>query len=456
MNVLLIKPWGDSFSWYHSHMLGLTYLAGYIRKMGHQVEILDAVFLRLNKNDLLQEITHRTPDIIGVTAMTHEIPRARSIFDAIKTANPNTWTILGGPHATARPSETIEEIPELDFAISGEGEQPFTSLLERIEGGSHDFEGIEGLAFRDSREAIFNGPQTSYVDLKSIPQPAVDLYYRKGWFNNHLNSEYRIFCSRGCPFRCAYCLRVLGNRVRWRSPDAVIEEWIKAVEYYGARDVFLHDEIFLYDNPNTHAILDGVFRAGLHKKARFHAMTHVKLINKEILEKAACVNCFKVCIGVESGNNEILKRVNRSYTMNEAHEAVQEIKKAGLHPFTFFILGHPGETHRTILDSIKAAVKMNPYEIGMGVMVPYPGTEIYELAKKHQGGYCLNNVDWDAYDRYGGRAMEFDNFTHFQLVIYQVIGYLAFFLLNGKIKGIFRYFSPKIRAAIRVILGRSL
>lgn len=251
-------------------------------------------------------------------------------------------------------------------------------------------------------------------------------------------------------------MRVLGNKVRWRKPGAVLEEWEKAVRCYGAKVVFFHDEIFLYDNPHTHAILDGILPTGITRDAVFNGMTHIRLINEEILEKARHANCYKICIGVESGNDEILKRVHRNYTVREANAAVQTIKKHKIRPFTFFILGHPGETHRTLRDTIRAAVKMNPFEIGMGIMVPYPGTEIYDLAKANHGGYRLPDRDWDAYDRYGGRALEFQHFSYRTLLLYQIAGYLLFFVLNGKFKGMFDYMYPKLKAIKRLISNRGL
>jgi radical SAM superfamily enzyme YgiQ (UPF0313 family) len=185
-------------------------------------------------------------------------------------------------------------------------------------------------------------------------------------------------------------------------------------------------------------------------------MTHVKLVNDEILAKAKEANCYKICIGVESGNNDVLKRVHRNYTIEEAHAAVQMIKRHKIRPFTFFILGHPGETHRTLRDTIAAAVRINPFEIGMGIMVPYPGTEIYDLARQSKGGYKLTDADWDAYDRYGGRALTFEKFTYRQLLAYQIVGYLLFFILNGKFKGMFNYVYPKLHAVRRLVSGKAL
>ena len=456
MKVLLTKSWPDSFDWYHSHMLGLAYLAGYIRRLGHEVEILDGSFLRMNEKTFLSALDQKHADVIGITAMTHEIPRARTIAQFIKAASPHTPVVLGGPHATVRPAETLAEIPEIDFAVAGEGERPLESLLQQMQSKEKEYQSIPGLAYRMQSEIAFTGPQRDFLDLKSAPGPAVDLYYSEGWFKDHPKSEYRILASRGCPFRCSYCLRVLGNRVRWRDPAAVIEEWEKAVRYYQARVVFFHDEIFLYNNPHTHAILDGIIRTGIHERAVFNGMTHVSLISDEILRKAKKAGCYKICIGIESGNDEILKSVRRNYTVEEANDAVGQIKRHKIRPFAFFILGHPGETHKTLRDTIRAAVRINPFEIGMGIMVPYPGTEIYELAKSNQGGYKLLAADWDAYDRYGGKALGFDNFTYRQLLMYQIVGYFLFFVLNGKFSGMFNYFLPKLKAVKRLLLNQKL
>jgi anaerobic magnesium-protoporphyrin IX monomethyl ester cyclase len=456
MRILLIKPWDNSFNWYHSHMLGIAYLAGYLRQLGHIVEIADAGFERMGEEKLLHRIKESQFDVAGVTAMTHEIPKARTIFKYIKSVKPDVHTVLGGPHATALPLETIREIPKLDFAIAGEGEKPFELLLERIEENRFDYNGIKGLAFRTREGAFYNGNQDCFLDLENIPQPAVDLYYNRDWFRNNKKSEYRIFASRGCPFNCSYCMRVLGNKVRWRNIDAIVEEWIKAVRFYGATNVFFHDEIFLYNNPHTHEILDKIIASGIHKEASFVAMTHVNLVNDEILEKAREANCKKICIGVESGNNEILKRINRNYTIEEAYAAVQKIKKHKIKPFTFYILGHPGETHNTLRDTIKSAIKINPYEMGMGIMVPYPGTEIFRLAKENKGGYRLTGADWDGYNRYGSTAMEFENFTIRQLLIYQIAGNFLFYAVNGKFTGMFRYLGPKMKAVFRLLLGKKL
>jgi anaerobic magnesium-protoporphyrin IX monomethyl ester cyclase len=111
MRVLLIKPWENSFNWYHSHMLSIAYLAGYIRTLGHKVEIIDGSFDRLNQEQLINRLKNTQADIVGITSMTHEVPKARIIFKFVKSVKPGIHTVIGGPHASARPRETLEEIP---------------------------------------------------------------------------------------------------------------------------------------------------------------------------------------------------------------------------------------------------------------------------------------------------------------------------------------------------------
>ncbi len=247
MKVVLVKPWGEKTEWWKgSHMVGLVYLAGHLRSKGLEVSILDARFLGLKPQELKAELSGSDTDVIGVTSMTHEIPKVRTILRWVKGFSKDIWTFLGGPHSSGRPVETLQEIQELDFVVCGEGELPFAAALERLESGQGYFEGIEGLSFRNGNEVIYNGPQSKVIDLAEIPQPAVDLYYKPGFFANNREGVYYLNCSRGCPFRCAYCSKLLGRKVRWRTPEAITDEWIRAIREFGAQHVSVIDSIFFY------------------------------------------------------------------------------------------------------------------------------------------------------------------------------------------------------------------
>ena len=455
MRVLLVKPWPDSFSWYRSHMVSLVYLASSLRDAGHKVRIIDGHFMKLDEDAVCRMVGAEKAGLVGITAMTHEIPRAQKIARYLKENGIDAPVVIGGPHATAVPERTLSECEAFDYVIAGEGENAIKRLADSLENGETP-DDIPGLARRENGGVCFVPSEQEYVEPAEIPMPAVDLYYQPGHFENTKDDEYRIFTSRGCPYNCAFCMQVLGRKLRWRPVDDVIAEWRQAVELYKAKKVFVHDEIFLWNNERTHEILDRLIETGLNQKHYWYAMTRVELVDRPLLEKAKKAGCRRIYIGIESGNDLILHKIHREYTVNQAIEAVRTVKSCGLEVFTFFILGHPGESDGTVIDSILTAVRMAPTEMGMGIMVPYPGTEVYDLAAAGKEGYTLNNAGWEAYDRYGGEAMTIDGLPGKRLVKYQIFGYLAMYIYNLQFRNMIRYFAPKVKAVFRILIGKRL
>lgn len=448
MKIVLIKPHSDGFNWASSHMVGLTYLAGYLREKGHEVNILDAAFLSMDFSAIVSWMGTCNAQVFGITAMTHEIPNARKIIEWLKKSQRNIWTILGGPHATAMPKEILQEIDDLDFAISGEGELPLTKLLNYLEVGNKNYSDIDGLTYRSGNNIVNNTPQAGYLDLSKTPQPAVDLYYNRDFFlQNHQKTYYLTTC-RGCPYNCAYCSKALGRHVRWRSTESILEEWNKAINIYGANKVQIIDEIFLYNNKQVNEILDYLIENDFAKKASFTAAVHPNIVDRSIIKKAKKAGCILIQIGIESGNDAILQKIGRPYTIEKAYNAVQIIKEEGIKTHCYYIIGHPGETHRTIIDTIKSAIKINPFEIGLGIMVPYPGTQVYEMAKTGSEGYKLCDVDWDSYDRYGGNSIKIDGIKAWHISFYQISGYILFYFINYRFKDMYNYFRPRIRTVL--------
>ncbi len=199
-------------------------------------------------------------------------------------------------------------------------------------------------------------------------------------------------------------------------------------------------------------VLENLTKNGIHKEAKFSASIHPNLVGRrEIIRKAREAGCTSINIGIESGNNDILRKLHRKYTIEEAHQAVNILNEEGMKTHGYYIIGHPGETHKTVLDTIRAVSRINTTEIGIGVMVPYPGTEIYEMAKKNTNGYRLTHTDWDAYDKYGGSALHFEWLKKWHIKLYQVLGYLLFYLRKMRIRDMLRYLAPRMRAGIQAL-----
>ena len=267
--VVLVKTAPEKImqgQWYRRPWLGLSTLASFIRARGIDCDIVDMQFSSIGMDEAVALIKRSGADLVGVTAMTHEISRADDLAGRIKQELPGSITAVGGPHCTALPLRTMQEFPGFDFAVTGEGEY---TLLELIDGLNNDrpFEDIKGLAFRRDGQIVINERRDWIEDLDSLGFPAWDLYPAV--------EEYPIYSSRGCPFSCKFCMRVLGRKVRYRSPENVVAEMEYVVDKFGAKRISFQDETFTVNRQRAEAIIDMVVARGLNRKVRWDICSRV-------------------------------------------------------------------------------------------------------------------------------------------------------------------------------------
>lgn len=166
--------------------------------------------------------------------------------------------------------------------------------------------------------------------------------------------------------------------------------------------------------------------------------------------------CRKVDFGIESGDQAVLDRICKGIRLDKAVEAFRVAKRAGLKTTAFFIIGHPGENWRSAIRTVRFAGKCGAHSIAVGVMVPYPGTEIWELAQRGEGGYKLLTEDWRRYDKYFGQAVELRGLSRRQLEFLQAATYLWFYVRNGRFVELLRFvkrFKREARATLSRLLG---
>ena len=447
--VLLVNPAPEEIvqgGWYRMPLLGLGYLAAYLREQGFPVGIADAKFDRLGLDAVLARIKAFSPALLGVTAMTHEVRRAAEIAAAAKRLLPDLKTVIGGPHATAIPVETLDEFPAFDFVVAGEGEETLLELSDSLALGK-GFAGIAGVSFRGRGGAAGSNPPRPWrQDIDSLPFPAWDLYGP--------SREYQLFSSRGCPYQCSFCMRVLGDRVRSRSVEGVVREFEWLVARYRPSEISFSDEVFTLDEKRATAICDLLIAKGLHTTPWF-ANARVNCRSLALYTKMREAGCVRVGVGIESGNQEILDRVHKGITRENAREMIGLAKSAGLRTAAFFIIGHPGETRDTIRQTIAFARELNPTSVAFGVMVPYPGTEIAAMAGRGEGGYRLRSRNWSDYDKYFGGALEMADISRRELERWQARAYLSFYVRNARIFSLARFLSSR-RKSVAHYLRRLL
>jgi len=436
MRVLLVnppvfrvdEPWYDTPKFVRT---GLAYLAGYLRQHpGFEIEIIDSKFERIDFEKTLQKVLEFKPDIVGLGAFTNEIKPAAYMSKMIKENLPNIITVIGGVHVTALPDKTLEEFPEFDVAVIGEGEITFSELCTALR-DKKPLDKINGLSFRKDDKIIVTPPRERILDQDSIPFPAWDLLPKA--------ETYIVMSLRGCPFNCIFCMNPNGRVARKRTIDNVVEELELLIESFHPKEIMFGDELFSVDMERTTKLLNAMIKHNIHKKLSWWSQTHVRFVDYELLTLMKKANCTIMGLGVETGDEEKLKTLGKGTNLKMILKARDAARKAQLPVETYFILGQPNETVESMNKTIDFAVKMNPDLPIFGIMSPYPGTEIARLAVKGEAGYRLVTTDWDEYNKQIGGALEFANLTRQQIEIVQIKAYTKVFLKNHRYKDFIKF-----------------
>ena len=457
MKMALIRLRGTYSNWYRKPLLGVAYVSAAVNQSGHHCRIFDAYINSWSDRELVTRVREYGPDVVGITALTHEINRADAMALQIKHAT-KAVTVIGGCHVTAMPERTLAEFRSFDYGVFGEGEKTSVELLGFLEKGG-DPHSIKGLAWRPREGGIRANqprPPLTSEELTALPFPDVEACYG----NNSRalsapDAAYPIFTTRGCPNQCSFCMRVLGSKVRRRSVESIIAEIERAIDRWGAHAVTFCDEIFLFDCAQTREVLHAMIEKGISKRIKWSGHTRANLVNPGIIALAKKAGCGLLTLGVESGNDEILKRVKKGITVQQVKDAVSTIHEAGIAVVADYILGHPGETRQTARQTVDLAIGLNTFRISVGIMVPYPGTEIYAMALHGEGGYRLLTHDWSHYDKYAEQSMEFEGVPFQELLRLQRRAMLGLFLKNHRWRDGIRFIWQK-RNAVYYLMKRCL
>lgn len=409
----------------HPHM-GIASLAAYSIHQGYETSAIDAMYEGLDNKTLLEQIVAFGPTVLGITAKTPDIPECEKLAQKVKKSIPDVNIVVGGAHITALRGRVLEECSSFDFGIMGEGEYAFTALLDHLYNKRAEMPSIAGLIHRENGSLV-EIPSAAFID-------DLDVLLYPAWHLFPHGTDIPLFLSRGCPFKCIFCQRVMGDKVRMMSPQRAVDDVERSIKDHGATFFQIEDETFGVNKRWTFEFLELLISKGLNNRIKWAANSRVNLADVTMYETMKKAGCCLLGFGIESGNQEILDTVHKGFKLDQAMEAIAIARKAGISTSAFFILGHPNETPKTVRDTINFACKLNPDMASFGIMVPYPGTEIYELAKANKGGYSNLSEDWSQYTKYFGEPMEFNNFRTGQLARYQKRAYLEFYVRNLKFR----------------------
>jgi radical SAM superfamily enzyme YgiQ (UPF0313 family) len=385
----------------HSHPafipLGLAYLGAVAQKEGHEVNIIDCQAEKLTYDTFRQRISQLNPDVIGVTSTTLLYKSAMQLINIAKEVHPQAITMLGGSHGTFWDENALREYPSLDMVVRREGEVTFIELLNKLQ-ASGDLSDVLGITFRLKDGTIVRTNDRPFIqDLDSLPFPAHDLLPLES-LKRMGKILFPLITSRGCVYWCDFCstVRMFGRGYRWRSAKNVVDEMQLIHDKYGVDQMTFYDDAFSVDRNRVLQICQELHSRKLD--VIWDCGTRVDMVDREMLKTMHDAGCMAVWMGIESGSELILGKMNKKIKLDQIRIAFKTANDVGLMTIGNVVLGFPGETEATALETIKFVKQLNLDDVGFYVATPYPGTPMYEQVKAN--GW-LRETDFDKFDTAG-------------------------------------------------------
>ncbi len=378
--------------------LGLGYIAAYLRKYGnHDVEMYEMDAQGLSLHDIAGIIKKGSPDVIGLTCSTPSFFRAIELAKAARDNSP-AKIVLGGVHASALPEFILNNYSGLiDCVICGEGEITMLELVNAYQNKS-EIGVIKGVVYKKNSSIVSGGNRPFIQELDSIPFPARDLIPQRLFMPNLHNMRYKrcfsILTSRGCPFNCSFCASriVSGERYRMHSAEYVLDEMDMLKTDYNAQQLLITDDTFTLNNDRLEKVCKGMIDRKLNLK--WFCFSQVNTVNRAILKLMKKAGCYNIGFGIESGNEEGLRKIGKPINLQKGLETVHMANRLGFKTQAFYIFGLPGEKREEMLQTIKFAKKVGATVAFFNMLVPYPGTRDF---RQLFSSIPLEKIDWRSF-----------------------------------------------------------
>jgi len=395
--------------------LSLVQLGADILQTGNDAQILDMQFSKNPFKDIKSKIEEYQPNFVGMTFTTPLFKEAKQISEFIKNKFPKITILAGGPHPSIFPIDTLRET-KIDISVYGEGDITIQEIVQ-----NKPLENVLGIAYKKSDSKIIKNYSRQLINnLDNLPFPAWHLIPVSQYINPKVmakkNPVGTIETSRGCIFGCTFCnKKIFGHVFRIKSVKRVVDEF-ELLKKSGFNEVHVFDDMFSTYLQRAKDICDEIIRRKLNITWQLDCGVRVNSIDQEFFDKCKKAGCYKVAFGFESGNQKILDRINKGIKVEDGYKVVEMAKKSGLETIGFFILGLPDETIETMEQTIKFACSLGLDYAKATILVPFPGTPIFDEWKEKgiiksenweyyndhnpQEIYTHPNLDWETLHKY--------------------------------------------------------
>jgi len=367
--------------------LNLAYLAAALENKGHKVRCIDYL-APYNLEDAFETVKKFRPHIVGFTLRIDCIIEKYDFIKKMRQKYHKALYVAGGSHASCEPEEVLRH-SGADLVIIGEGEETIVEIADKIDSDNFSKSEISGCAYIDEKNNFqFSAMRKPVADLDTLPLPAYHLFplenYTKTKNPNFNRLFWSMFTSRGCPRNCIFCVsrNVFDRRYRARSAQNVFSEINLLYEKYGVRHIAIQDDEPLIDKARIYDLCSKLIEYG-KKDLTLSARCRITSIDRDILNIMAKAGFNFIAFGIESGDDETLKKIKKFYTFSQIEKGFAEIEASDLRNINIGILaGFPWENKNNFRNNIRllrAVPKAVNFNFAVATLIPYPKTELYEM-----------------------------------------------------------------------------
>lgn len=389
--IVLIEPparWLDN-----RYSLGLMYISSYLSENGYPDNIiLDRACLKRKSFSLeyaadciIENIIISKPIFVGFSTTVTEVRQCIEIAGRIKRLLPDTLTCAGGPQATVKPDDFLEN--GFDFVVRGEGEYIIKKLMQEIE-RDKDYKSIPGLSWKDngSEKRIVHNPDSSLIkDINVLSYPAFDKVCMKHYSQLHpwiiRGMPLRcvlVMSSRGCPYSCSYCAcnSIMGKKVRYRAPENIFGEIKLLRDKYNIEAVWFADDMLTVNRKHVLSVCNIMKELGVY----WGCQARVDSIDEELVREMKASGCIQLDFGVESGSDRVLKEIiNKKASVDQTKNVFRLCDKVHMRTLANLMIGLPTETLSEMNDTLRLAREIKADTYVLSIATPLPGTKLWEM-----------------------------------------------------------------------------
>ena len=371
----------------------LAYAASLLEKNGFEVLLVDGIAEKLTNEQFVNKVKDFCPDIVVLEASTVSLYVDLEIARIFRNKLDNIKIVLCGLHYDMYNKDFLRKHDYIDFVLKGEYEYALLGLSESLR-DKRSIQNIKGIVYKnDSNEVCETDFEIKVDNLDLFPWPARHFLPKDGYEDLPgilPEPTAQMWASRGCPYGCVFCawtqIMYGGNKYRYRSPIDVVDEIEHLVKKDNYRSVYFDDDTFGMNRNQVLSICEQMYKRGLI--VPWAMMTRIDYMDETLLKAMQKVGLKAIKYGVESGNQGLINNTGKKIDLTKVEAITKLTKKLGIKVHLTFMIGLPGENKKTIKETTKFLLKLDPDSAQISIATPFPGSRYYDMLNKK--GYILD------------------------------------------------------------------